>query len=95
MLNTTTKWRRIMPKIIKTFDVTLDTFVNVPICDNWEELARQKFIERLQAKDFSFEPPKVYEEDSNDTDQSWIVKKVVETPEKIEEIIKKEGAETT
>tara|TARA_R100000234_G_scaffold89581_1_gene57840 strand:- start:813 stop:1067 length:255 start_codon:yes stop_codon:yes gene_type:complete len=82
-----------MPKIIKTFDVTLDTFVNVPICDNWEELARQKFIERLQAKDFSFEPPEVYEEDLEDCDKKWLKEKVVETSKKIEEIIKREGGE--
>ena len=81
-----------MTKIIKTFDVSLDTLVNVPICDNWEKLAKERFIQILQNDQVVFNP-EVYEEDSSYMDQSRRVEKVIETPEKIEEIIKREGGE--
>ena len=81
-----------MTKIIKTFDVSLDTLVNVPICDNWEKLAKERFIQILQNDQVDFNP-EVYEEDSSYMDQSRRVEKVIETPEKIEEIIKREGGE--
>ena len=81
-----------MTKIIKTFDVSLDTLVNVPICDNWEKLAKERFIQILQNDQVDFNP-EVYEEDSSYMDQSRRVEKVIETPEKIKEIIKREGGE--
>ena len=81
-----------MTKIIKTFDVSLDTLVNVPICDNWEKLAKERFIQILQNDQVVFNP-EVYEEDSSYMDQSRRVEKVIETPEKIKEIIKREGGE--
>ena len=81
-----------MSKTIKTFDVSLDTLVNVPICDHWEKLAKERFIQILQNDQVDFNP-EVYEEDSSYMDQSRRVEKVIETPKKIEEIIKREGGE--